>query len=78
MNSKQAMDTHGSGAHTRLMYHLLVPSQYGSGEPWVRGKRRYGLAVGRKGTPILGFLLKLFWGKYPTRMTYHWKEGKMS
>ena len=37
-----------------------------------------GLAVGRKGEPILGFLLKLFWGKYPARMTYHLKEGRMN
>ena len=32
----------------------------GSGESWVRGKRGYGLAEGRRGEPILGFPLKLF------------------
>ncbi|KAK9991048.1 hypothetical protein SO802_026033 [Lithocarpus litseifolius] len=41
MNSRQAMDTHGSGAHARLRHHLLVPSQYRSGRPWVRGKKWY-------------------------------------
>ena len=28
-----------------------------------------------KRKPILEFLLKLFWGKCPTGMTYHPKEG---
>ena len=60
MNSRQAMDTHGSGARTRLRHQQLVPSQYKNGGPWVRGKREYGSAVKRKGEPILGFLLKLF------------------
>ena len=39
MNSRQAMDTHGSGARTMLRHHPLVPSQYRSGGPWVRGKK---------------------------------------
>ena len=78
MNNRQAMDTHGSGAHIRLRHHQFVTSQYRSGGPWVRGKRGYGLAVGRRGELILGFPLKLFWGKCPTRMTYHPKEGKIS
>ena len=42
------------------------------------GKRRYGLAVSRRGKPILGFPLKLFLGKCPAGMTYHPKEGKMN
>ena len=62
MNSRQAIDTHRSGVHTRLKHHPLVPSQYRSGGPWVRGKREYGLAVGRREKPILEFPLKLFWG----------------
>ena len=78
MSNRQAMDTDGSGARTRLKYHQLVLSQYRSGGSWVRGKRGYGLAVGRREEPILGFLLKLFWGKCLARMTYHLKEGKMS
>ena len=57
MNSRQAMDTHGSGACTRLRHHPLVPSQYKSGGSWVRDKREYDLAVGRKGKLILGFPL---------------------
>ena len=60
MNSRQAMDTHGSGACTMLRHHPLVPSQYRSGGLWVRCKRGYGLVVGRRGKPILGFPLKLF------------------
>ena len=32
-----------------LKYHLLVPSQYRGGGPRLRGKRGYGLAVGRRG-----------------------------
>ena len=60
MNSKQAMDTYGSGARIRLRHHQLIPSQYKSGGSWVRGKRGYGLTVGRRGEPILGFPLKLF------------------
>ena len=72
------MDTHGSGARIRLRHHPLVSSQYRSGGPWVRGKRWYGLAIGRRGKPILGFPLKLFWRKCFTGMTYHSKERKMS
>ena len=56
----------------------LFPSQYRGGGPWVRDKRGYGLVVGRRRKSILGFPLKLFWGKYPAEMTYHPKEGKMS
>ena len=70
MNSRQTMDSHESGAHTRLKHHPLVPSQYRGGWPWVRGKRGYGLAMERRGKSILGFSLKLFWGNYPTGMTY--------
>ena len=78
MNNRQAMDTHGSRARTRLRHHQLVPSQYRSGGLWVRGKRGYGLAVGRMGKPILGFPLKRFWGKCLAAMTYHPKKGKIS
>ena len=78
MNNRQVMDSHESGAHIRLRHHLLVPSQYRYGGPWVRGKREYGLAVGRRGKSILGFLLKLFWRKCLARMTFHPKEGKVS
>ena len=78
MNSRQAMDLHGSGACTRLKNHPLVPNQYKNSGPWVKGKRGYSLAVRRIGKSILGFSLKLFWGKCPVRMTYHPKERKMS
>ena len=72
------MDSHENGARTKLRHHPLVPSQYRGDGPWVRGKRGYGLAVGRRGKFILGFPLKLFWEKYPTGMTYHQKEEKMT
>ena len=72
------MDIHESGARTRLRHHQSVPNQYKSGGPWDRSKRGYGLAMERRGKPILGFPLKLFWEKCSTVMTYHLKEGKMS
>ena len=54
MNNRQAMDTHGSGARTRLRHHPLIPNQYRSGGSRVRGKRGYGLEVGRKGKAYSG------------------------
>ena len=57
MNNRQALDSHGSGARIRLRHHSFVPSQYRSSGPWVRGKRRYDLAMGRRGKSILGFSL---------------------
>ena len=44
---------------------------------WVRGKRVWS-SGGERGKPILGFLLRLFWGKRPARMKYHPKEAMMS
>ena len=76
MNGRQALDSHGSGARIRLRHHSLVPNQYRSDGPWVRGKRGYGLAVGRRGKPILGFSLKFFWGKCLAGMTYHPKKER--
>ena len=78
MSSKQAMDSHGSGARTRLRHHPFVPRQYRHDRPWIRGKKGYGLAMGRMRMFILGFTPKLFWEKYPTRITYHPKEVKLS
>ena len=78
MNGRQAIDSHGNGARTRLKHHPLIPSQYKRGGPWARGKRGYGLAVGRRGKSIMGFLFKFFWGKCPVGMIYHPKKGKMS
>ena len=48
MSSEQALDVHGSGARARPRHHQPVPSQYKSCGSWVRGKRGYGLAVGRR------------------------------
>jgi len=78
MNTRQAIDLYGSKARIRLRHHPLVPSQYKSGGPWVRGKKGYGLAVGRMRKPILGLPLKLFWGKCLAGMIYHPKEVKIS
>ena len=69
MNDRKAMDSYGSGACT---------SQYREGGSQVWGKKMCGLAMGKRGEPILGFSLKLFWGKYPIEMTYHPKEANMS
>ena len=63
MTSKKAIDTHGSGARTRLRHHPLVPNQYRSGRLWVRGKRGYGLAVGRKGKAYSGISAQALLGK---------------
>ena len=54
ISSRQALDIHRSGACTRPKHYQLVPSQYKSCGSWVRGKRGYGLAMGRKES--------LFWG----------------
>ena len=62
MNDKQALDSHGSGARTRLKHHTLVPNHYRRGGPWVRGKRGYGLAVGKREKSILEFLLETLLG----------------
>ena len=77
-NTKQVMDSHGSGARTRLRHHQLVPNQYRGYGPWIRGKRGYGLTVGRRRKPILRFPPKLFGEKCLAGMTYHPKEIKMS
>ena len=71
------MDSYGSGARTRLKHYQFVPSQYRGSGPWIRGKRRYGLVVERRGKPILGFPLKLFYRKCPAWMTCHPKKAKM-
>ena len=46
----------GSGTHARPRHYQLLLSQYKSGGSWVKGKRKYGLAVGRRKI--------LFWGSY--------------
>ena len=74
MNGKQTMDSYENGACIRLRHHPLIPSQYRYDGPWARGKRGYSLVVGRRRNSILGFSLKLFWGKCPAGMTYHQKE----
>jgi len=47
---------HAQGLGTTNLY----PANIGSGGSWVKGKRGYDLVVGRRGEPILRFLLKLF------------------
>ena len=48
VSSGQAFDVHGSGACARPRHYQPVPNQYKSGGSWVRGKRGYGLVVGRR------------------------------
>ena len=54
MSNEQGLDVHESGARARPRHYQPVPSQYRSGGSWVRGKRRYGLAMERRES--------LFWG----------------
>ena len=56
MSSRQVLDVHKTKACARPRHHQPVPSQYKSGGLWVRAKRKYGLAVGRRES--------LFWGPY--------------
>ena len=56
----------------------LYPTNIRSGGSWVRGKRGHDLTVRRGKKPILGFLLRLFWGKCPAGMKCHPKEVRMS
>ena len=78
MSSRQASDIHGNGALTRPRHHQPVPSQYRSGRSWVRGKRGYGLTMGRRESLFWGSHLNSFGEKCPAGMTYHPKEGMMS
>ena len=48
MSSRQTLDVHRTRAGVRPKHHQPVPSQYKNGESWVRGKRGYGLAMGRR------------------------------
>ena len=72
MSSRQALDIHGIEVRARPIYHQPVPSQCGSGGSWVRGKRGYGLALERRGEPILGFSQILlgkmsYWDDIPSK-----------
>ena len=64
---------HAQGANFTSLY----LANTGGGGSWVRGKKVCS-GGGERGKPILWFLLKLFWGKCPTEMTYRPKEVKMS
>ena len=46
----------------------LYPTNIESGGSWIRDRRGHGLEVGRGKKPILGFLLRLFWRKYPAEI----------
>ena len=63
-------------ARARPRHHQPVPSQYRKW--WVIGQRAWSGGGERKEKPILGFLLRLFWGKCPARITCHPKEARMS
>ena len=55
----------------------LYPANTEGGGSYVRGKRVWS-GSREKGKPILGFLLRLFWGRCFVGMTYHPKEARMS
>ena len=48
MSNGQTFDVHGSGARVKPKHYRLVPNPYRGGGSWVRGKKGYGLAVGRR------------------------------
>ena len=52
----------GSGARARPKHYQLIPSQYRSGGLWIKRKRGYGLAVGKREKSILGFRSDSFEG----------------
>ena len=54
----------------------LYPANTGGGKVMVRGKKAWS-GGGEREKFILGFLIRLFWGKCPTGMTYHSKEVRM-
>ena len=60
VNTRQAMDSYGSGARIRLSHYPHVPSQYRGDGLWVKDKRGYGLTVGKRRKLILGFQPKSF------------------
>ena len=76
MNNRQDIDSHGSGACTRLRHHLHVPSQYKRCGPWVRGKRGYGLAVGGKGEVYSGVPVQALLGEMSCQDGILPKRGK--
>jgi len=55
---------------------LYLANTRGGGS-WVKCKRVW-FGGGERGKPILGFLLRLFWGKCPAGMIYCPKEVRMS
>ena len=67
-----------SRIHIGPKHHLLVPSQYRGGGPRVKGMRDYGLVVGRRGEPILGFCPNFFGEKCFAGMASHLKDINMS
>ena len=70
--------THAEVQHAQgLDFTNLYLANTGGGGSWVRGKRVWSGGEERE-KPILGFLLKLFWGKCPSGMTYRPKEVRMS
>ena len=62
MSNKQALDVHRTGACARPKHHQPVPSQYRSGGSWIRGKKGYGLVVGRRESLLWGSCSNYFEG----------------
>ena len=59
--SEPVLNTSGSRAHQDLDFTSIYPANTGGGGLWVKGKRVWS-GGGDRGKPILGFLLRLFWG----------------
>ena len=55
----------------------LYPANTRRGGSWARGKKTW-FGGRERGKPILGFLLRLFWGKCLAGMTYLPKDVRMS
>ena len=77
-NAAGKLWTHAKVEHTQdLNFTSLYPDNTGGGGSCIRGKRVWS-SDGERGKPILGFLLRLFWGKCPVEMTCRPKEVRMS
>ena len=76
VRARKSMDSYKSGVCTQdsitIYLYLTKTREVGHGS----AVRRAWSCCGEKGKPILGFPLKLFWGKYPAGMASHPKEVK--
>ena len=64
--------------HIGLRHHQPVPNQYRGGGPWVKSRKKCGLAMGRWGSLFWGSCSNSFREKCPVGMISHPKEVNMS